>query len=164
MGPLMTIILDAATIAPTDRAEAIRETIWNSVVRVQIEHHPEPEQIVARGEITKLGRLTISSMRSNATAVQRTPRLAKDDMPPSVFLALQLSGSGIVIQGRREAVLRPGDLALYDSTVPYTLFNRTGIHQHCFRIPVADLALPPRLTPDLPPRRPPPNPPLPIVP
>jgi hypothetical protein len=110
---------------------------------VEIEHHPEPEQIVARGEITKLGQLTISSMRSNATAVQRTPRLAKDDMAPSVFLALQLSGSGIVVQGRREAVLRPGDLALYDSTVPYTMFNGTGIHQHCFRIPVADLALPP---------------------
>ncbi|MDT5182695.1 MAG: hypothetical protein QOI29_853, partial [Mycobacterium sp.] len=33
----MTIILDAATIAPADRAEAIRETIWNSVVRVEIE-------------------------------------------------------------------------------------------------------------------------------
>jgi len=155
----MTIILDAGTIAPADRAEAIRETIWNSVVRVEIEHHPEPEQIVARGEITDFGRLTISSIRSNATTVQRTPRLAKDDLAPSVFLALQLSGSGIVIQGRREAVLRPGDLALYDSTVPYTLSNGTGIHQHCFRIPVADLALPPgvirevtalRLSPDRP--------------
>jgi AraC-like DNA-binding protein len=155
----MTIILDAGTIAPADRAEAIRETIWNSVVRVEIEHHPEPEQIVACGEITKLGRLTISSMRSNATTVHRTPRLAKDDMAPSVFLALQLSGSSIVVQDRREAILRPGDLALYDSTVPYTLSNGTGIHQHCFRIPVADLALPPgvigevtalRLSPDRP--------------
>src|SRR5258705_3557998 len=131
MGPVMTIILDAATIAPADRAEAIRETIWNSVVRVQIEHHPEPEQIVARGEITQLGRLTISSMRSNATAVQRTPRLAKDDMPPSVFLALQLSGSGIVIQFRRATVLLTRHLGLYDSTVPYTLLHCIRIQHHC---------------------------------
>jgi AraC-like DNA-binding protein len=155
----MTIILDARTIAPADRAEAIRETIWNSVVRVEIEHQPEPENIAARGEITSFGRLTICSMRSNATSVQRTARLAKDDLAPSVFLALQLSGSNMVVQAGREAVLRPGDLALYDTTVPYTLFNGSGIHQHCFRIPVADLALPPgvigevtalRLSPDRP--------------
>src|SRR5258707_1053377 len=45
------------------------------------------------------------------------------------------------------------------ATVPYTLLNGTGIHHHCFRIPVADLALPPgvisevtarRLSPDRP--------------
>jgi hypothetical protein len=85
---------------------------------VEIEHQREPEHIVARGEITNFGRLTICSMRSNATSVQRTPRLAKDDLAPSVFLALQLSGSSMVVQGRREAVLRRGDLALYDTTVP----------------------------------------------
>lgn len=63
-------------------------------------------------------------------------------MAPSVFLGLQLSGSSIVVQGGREAVLRPGDLTLYDTTEPYTLLNGNGIHQHYFRIPVADLALP----------------------
>src|ERR1700681_4405860 len=92
MGPFMTIILDAGTIAPADRAEAIRETIWNSVVRVEIEHHPEPEQIVARGEITDFGRLTISSIRSNATTVQPPPRPPKTTWHPVCFSPCSFQG------------------------------------------------------------------------
>ena len=138
----MSIIVDAGKFEPADRAGAIRELIWNSVVRVEIEHQAEPRHIAAHGAITDVGRLTICSIRSSAATVRRTPRLAKDDLAPSVFLGLQLSGSTMVVQDGREAVLRPGDLALYDTTVPYTLLNGNGIHQHYFRIPVADLALP----------------------
>ncbi len=155
----MTIILDARKIEPADRVEVIREMMWHSVVRVHIEHQPDPQHIAARGAINHLGRLTICSVRSNATTVRRTAKLAKDDIAPSVFLGLQLSGSSVVVQGGREAVLRPGDLALYDTTAPYVLLNEHGIHQHFFRIPIADLALPPsaisevtavRLSPDRP--------------
>ena len=62
-------------------------------------------------------------------------------MEPSVFVGLQVTGSSAVVQDGREAVLLPGDLALYDTTRPYTLLNRDGIHQHYFRIPRAELAL-----------------------
>jgi AraC-like DNA-binding protein len=72
---------------------------------------------------------------------------------------MQVTGSSMVVQGGRQAVLQPGDLALYDTTMPYTLINDHGIHQHYFRIPRSDLALPSnaisqvtalRLTPDHP--------------
>ena len=138
----MPIVLDADSLVPSERAEAIRTLIWDSVVRVEIEHHPEPASIYARGQISTAGRLTICSIRSNATTVTRTPRLAHDPVDPYVFLGLQVSGSSMVIQDGREAVLRPGDLAVYDTRHPYTLVNDQGIHQHFFRIPVADLELP----------------------
>nr|WP_204358617.1 helix-turn-helix domain-containing protein [Streptosporangium sp. 'caverna'] len=109
---------------------------------MEIEHHPEPGRIAARGTITDIGRLNVCSISSNATTVRRTPRLASDDLPPSVFFGLQVSGSSMVVQGDRQAVLRPGDLALYDTSVPYTLVNKDGIHQHFFRIARSDLALP----------------------
>ncbi len=153
----MTVILDTQQVAPLHRAEAIREIVWKSVVRVEIEHHPEPGQISARGRITDVGNVGICSIRSNATTVRRTPKLARDDMAPSVFLGLQVAASSMVIQGERQAVLRPGDMALYDTTAPYTLLNDDGIYQHFFRIPRSDLALPPdaitqltaiRLSPD----------------
>ncbi|MER5325176.1 helix-turn-helix domain-containing protein [Streptosporangium roseum] len=140
----MATVIDTSAVAPTDRAEAIREVIWRQVVRVEIDHHPVPERISAVGAITQLGSLNICSVRSNATTVHRTPPLAGDDLEPSVFVSLQLSGSSMVIQGGREAVLNPGDLALYDTLLPYTLVNPEGIHQHFFRIPRAELALPPR--------------------
>jgi AraC-like DNA-binding protein len=138
----MAVILNAQSLPPRDRAEAIRDTIWGSVVRVEIDHHPDPRRIAARGAISDVGRLNVCSVRSNATTVRRTPGLIHDDRPPSVFLGLQVSGSSMVVQGDREAVLRPGDLALYDSTLPYTLVNDEGIHQHFFRVTQGDLALP----------------------
>jgi AraC-like DNA-binding protein len=138
----VTVILDADEAEPAARAEVIRELIWSRVVRVEIRHHPVAEQIRALGKITDLGRLTICSIESNATTVRRTPKQAHDDLEPSLFLGLQVSGTSMVIQGDRQAVLHPGDLALYDTTAPYTLLNDDGIHQHFFRIPIEDLALP----------------------
>jgi AraC-like DNA-binding protein len=98
--------------------------------------------VAAYGAITDFGRLTICSIRSNAVTVERTPKLARDDLAPSIFMGLQLAGSSMVIQAGREAVLRPGELVLYDSTAPYTLVDEEGIRQHFFRIPIDRLALP----------------------
>lgn len=138
----MTLILDAQALPPTDREEAIRTLIWDAVVRVEIAHHPDPASIRAHGRIIDAGRLNICSIRSNATTIQRTPRQAHDPVDPYVFLGLQLSGTSMVIQNGREAVLQPGDLAVYDTRRPYTLLNPHGIHQHFFRVPVSDLQLP----------------------
>jgi len=138
----MTLTFDTATISPKDRAELIRETIWNTVVKVEIKHTDNPARIQATGRIRKLGRISICSVRSNATTISRTARLTHDDLPPSLFLGLQITGSSMVIQGGRQATLGPGDLAFYDTTRPYTLLNDNGIHQHFFRIPRDHLALP----------------------
>ncbi|KOG10694.1 MULTISPECIES: helix-turn-helix domain-containing protein [Streptomyces] len=139
------MLIDTTAMAPGERAEAIREVIWSSVVRVEITHQPDPRLIRTAGVISRVGPLTVCSVRANATVVRRTPALARDDMEPSVFVGLQVTGSSVVVQDGREAVLRPGDLALYDTTRPYTLLNRDGIHQHYFRIPRTELALPERL-------------------
>ncbi|MFF3379324.1 helix-turn-helix domain-containing protein [Streptomyces sp. NPDC002680] len=139
----MSITFDTTRIPPSDRAEVIRDVIWGRVVRVDIRHHPRQELISAVGTISDVGALNICSVRSNATVVRRTPSLVRDDLEPSLFLGLQVSGSSMVVQGGREAVLRPGDLAVYDTTEPYTLVNESGIHQHYFRIPRRELALPP---------------------
>ena len=138
----MTITFDTAQIAAADRAEVIREAIWSSVVKVHITHQEDARRITATGQIRSFGRLTACSVRSNATTIRRTPRLTGDDSEPSLFLGLQVSGSSMVIQGGRQAVLGPGDLALYDTTLPYTLLNDDGIHQHYFRVPRADIGLP----------------------
>jgi AraC-like DNA-binding protein len=137
----MSVTLNTEAAAPRDRAELIRELIWDRVVRVEIEHQPEPRDIHARGQIVDAGRLTVCSIRSNATTVERTSALARDPDDAYIFIGLQLSGSSMVIQDGREAVLRSGDLAIYDTRRPYTLVNERGIDQHFFRVPVSDLEL-----------------------
>jgi AraC-like DNA-binding protein len=118
-------------------------------VKVDIDHHPDARQIVAVAEISSIGRVNICSVRSNATTITRSPKLARDEMDPSIFLGLQISGCSMVIQDGREATLHPGDMAIYDTTRPYTLLNERGIHQHYFRIPRRDLALPDRTLSDI---------------
>jgi AraC-like DNA-binding protein len=137
----MTLILDTRQIPEADRADAVRETIASTVVKVNIDFAEESGPSV-QGAITDIGQLRVCSVRSNALKVERTPRLARDDLPPSIFLGVQLAGSSLVVQGDREAVLRPGDLAFSDSTTPYTLLDGEGIRQHFFSIPMAALALP----------------------
>ena len=138
----MTLKLDTRSFPAQDRAEVVREAIAGTIVKVEITFPVEEHPVDARGVIADIGPLTVCSIHSNATVVERTPRLARDDMEPSIFLGLQSTGSSLVVQQGRETVLRPGDLVLYDSTAPYTLVDGDGIRQHFFRVPLSRLALP----------------------
>jgi AraC-like DNA-binding protein len=138
----MALILDTRGFAAAERAEVVRETIASTVVPVDIDFPAESGPAAVYGAITDLGPVRVCSVRSNATRVERTPRLARDDLEPRIFLALQLAGSSLIVQDGREAVLRPGELAFSESTSPYTLLDGDGIRQHFFSIPVAALALP----------------------
>ena len=138
----MTLQLDTRWFPTRDRAEVVREAIAGTIVKVEITFPVEEHPVDARGVIADVGPLTVCSIHSNATVVERTPRLARDDMEPSIFLGLQSKGSSLVVQQGRETVLRPGDLVLYDSTAPYTLVDGDGIRQHFFRVPLSRLALP----------------------
>jgi AraC-like DNA-binding protein len=46
------------------------------------------------------------------------------------------------VQNGREVTLKPGDLAIYDSTAPYALLSDAGVGGAFFRIPHAALAMP----------------------
>ncbi|NUR95103.1 MAG: helix-turn-helix domain-containing protein [Kribbellaceae bacterium] len=135
------MILDTRSVPVADRAEVVRETVAGSKVRVEI-GFPAEVPPATYGAFTQLGQLTVCSISSNAHTVERTPALARDGLVPSIFLGLQLSGSSLVVQGGREAVLEPRDLVLIESTAPYTLVDPDGIRQHFFRIPIAALGLP----------------------
>jgi AraC-like DNA-binding protein len=138
----MALILDTRRFAAVERADVVRQTIASTVVNVDIDFPAEGGPAAVYGSITDLGQVRICSVRSNATKVERTAALARDDLEPRIFLALQVAGFSLIVQGGREAVLGPGDLAFSESTSPYTLLDGDGIRQHFFSIPVAGLALP----------------------
>ena len=137
----MTVVLDTDEFDPGDRADVVRETIASTVVHVDIDFPREAGPAAVRGAITDFGAVRVCSVHSNATKVERTPTLARDDLEPRIFLALQMAGTSLIVQNGREALLRPGDLAFSDSTNPYSLIDAEGIRQHFFSIPVSALAL-----------------------
>lgn len=138
-------VLDTGSVPPRDREELVRHAVWESVVRIDIAHHVPPDDLSVHMALDDVGAIGICSARASAMTIRRTPRLAReDDEEPAVFLGLQMSGTGVVVQNDREALLKPGDFALYDTTRPYTLLFGEGVDQHFLRLPHAALALPAR--------------------
>lgn len=138
----MPVVLNTDDVDPSDRADYFREALDTTMVSVECHWHDNDLAATAHGVITALGDLTVCCGQTTAVRVERTPALARDAREPSVFINLQLSGSSMVVQGGREAVLRPGGLVMYDSTAPYTLLNAEGMSGEFFQIPHAALALP----------------------
>jgi AraC-like DNA-binding protein len=134
--------LDTFALAPRERADAIRDLVWESVVRVDIDHHVPADDMSVALALGACGDVGVCATRATATTVRRTPRLAREDTEPMVFVSLQRSGTSIVIQHGREAVLGAGDFAVYETTSPYSLLFDDGIDATFFRIPRAALALP----------------------
>ncbi|WP_035876528.1 helix-turn-helix domain-containing protein [Cryobacterium sp. MLB-32] len=68
-----------------------------------------------------LDELSIVEVTATGHQVLRTPALIARSERQYFKLNLQLSGHGILVQDNREATLRPGDIAVYDTNRPYTL-------------------------------------------
>ncbi|MFF2493172.1 helix-turn-helix domain-containing protein [Agromyces sp. NPDC058064] len=84
----------------------------------------QPEQPDAfRGDIRTASsdEVHLSVVTADAHEIRRTPELVARKEARFFKLGLQLSGSGLLIQDGREAVVRPGDLAIYDTNTPYSL-------------------------------------------
>ncbi|MFF8192915.1 hypothetical protein ACF05L_19075 [Streptomyces bobili] len=137
----MSQVLDTAFIPPQDREEVLRHAVWESVVAVDIDHRPPAEDISVRIGLGAVGPLRICSARATAVTVRRPERLARKDEEPAVFLGVQMSGTSLVVQNGRECLLRPGDLAVYESASPYTLLFDEGVDHHFIRFPRTALAL-----------------------
>jgi AraC-like DNA-binding protein len=137
----MTDVIDTREIAPDERYDAAYETIAANLARVDMAF-PRSAGLVLRGTLTHLGDIGHSSIDSNVSLVRRTPNEARDLLPPSIFLGLQMSGATLISQGGRSAVLRPGRMVLWETTNPYTLAEEAGIRQHYFRVSTDALGLP----------------------
>lgn len=75
------------------------------------------------GMISGRQMLDVGMMRLEAgpQTVTRSPQLIANGGAAHYKLSLQLAGNGLLLQDGREAVLQPGDVAIYDTQRPYTL-------------------------------------------
>ncbi|MGW6955215.1 helix-turn-helix domain-containing protein [Streptomyces sp. PAN_FS17] len=145
----MSSVLDTSFISQQDREETIRMALWESFVRVEVDHHPAARDICVRMGLGSVGPMRICSAQSTAVTVRRTSRLAREDEEPAVFIGLQMSGTSLVEQHGRQCLLQPRTLTVYESTAPYTLHFDRALHHHFLRIPRTVLALPDRVLRDI---------------
>jgi AraC-like DNA-binding protein len=81
----------------------------------------DPESWQGSLQALRLGTLQIATEESDAVEVVRTPRGAAADGHGHVFARLQLEGRVRLSQDGRSADLRPGVLAFYDASRPFSL-------------------------------------------
>ncbi|MFD5247802.1 helix-turn-helix domain-containing protein [Amycolatopsis sp. NPDC058340] len=68
-----------------------------------------------------LGSVVLAAVSASHAVVERTRRLIRQDDPELYKFGLQVSGSSVIEQDDRQARLRPGDLAVYDTSRPYRI-------------------------------------------
>lgn len=86
--------------------------------------------------------ILFSDIAASPHVAQRTPELIDRSGDPYYKLSLNLSGSCMIAQDGREAVLQLGDMALYDTSRPYTLVSDDHHHGLVMMFPRSELSLP----------------------
>jgi AraC family transcriptional activator of tynA and feaB len=66
-----------------------------------------------------IGRLMVADVRSTGQEVRRTPRLIRGADNAYFQIAIVTDGSARIGQDDRQAELRPGDCAVYETTRPF---------------------------------------------
>jgi len=79
--------------------------------------------------------LAYSKVRSTAHKVRRDKRRISQSTDDHFLLSLQVRGNGSLVQDGRNAILKPGDFALYDVTRPYNLMFDSEFEQLVMQIP-----------------------------
>jgi AraC-like DNA-binding protein len=108
-------------------------------LRVQSDR-PDPFRGDIRGAGTE--EVHLSVVTADQHVIERTPELVARRESRFFKLGLQLSGTGLLIQDNREAVLRPGDLAIYDTNSPYTLMFEESFSTTVLMVPHRLIELP----------------------
>ena len=83
----------------------------------------------------KIGSLRISSITTDAYDVYRTGTGIADSITDDFLVSFQTKGGSAIRQLDREAVLSPGDFAIYDSATPYHLHFANRLSQFVVQIP-----------------------------
>ncbi|WP_052668845.1 helix-turn-helix domain-containing protein [Nitriliruptor alkaliphilus] len=104
---------------PSERFAYWREAVCDRFVDLDV-HRLGESAFEGRVESHQIDRIRANRVGGTPMQVARTPRLVSRSSDAYFKVGLQLRGTGLLIQDGREAVLRPGQLAFYDSTRPFT--------------------------------------------
>jgi len=84
---------------------------------------------------TNFGELSLTRVESSSQRVFRTPSRIARANEEYVLFAFGATGVGGVIQDGREALIRPGEFAFYDTTRPYELSFDADFSQTILQVP-----------------------------
>ena len=141
----MARVLSTAQVDARDRLAYWTDAVCDAYVQLDCSV-PSDEAVSGEIRINTLATLELSKVTATAQRVRRTPSLIARAAEDYFLVSIQIAGVGVVRQDGREAVLAPGDFALYDSTRPYELDFAADFQQYVLMLPRPTLHAAPRRT------------------
>jgi AraC-like DNA-binding protein len=133
---------DVLTTMIARNISEFRAGVNDSFVPLQVtSDHPDRFRGVIRG--AGIDEVHVSDVRATDHVVERTPELIARGDRPYFKVSLMLAGRGLLVQDGREAVLSPGDLAVYDTSRPYSLVFDEDFRTMVVMFPRHLITLPP---------------------
>ncbi|MBP1325825.1 AraC-like DNA-binding protein [Leucobacter exalbidus] len=80
-----------------------------------------PKEFSGNFRTRNIGSTSITDIQASPHSVHRQMHAIRRDQNHHLKLSMQLEGSGLVLQDGRSARLEPGDVAIYDTSRPYTI-------------------------------------------
>lgn len=150
-------VFDAADLAAPERFDAWRQAVNAAFVPLRAEMHDgvgpgstgtartASAPVFSGGLLSQdLGAAGAAEVAGTAVSVWRGPAQIEAADPGVYKLGLQLRGYALLAQDGREAALTPGDLAIYDTTRPYSLDFPDAFSMFVLLVPRERLGLTPR--------------------
>jgi AraC-like DNA-binding protein len=130
----MQVVLATSAVAEKKRLQFWRDAVCDTFVELDCQAVSEGPFF---GEITtaQCDEMHFSRVRADGQTVDRTQGRIRRAREEIVLISVQTRGSGVVAQDGRQATLRPGDFACYDSTRPYTLSFDAQFEQIVLHLP-----------------------------
>ncbi|NKQ51317.1 helix-turn-helix domain-containing protein [Amycolatopsis sp. K13G38] len=125
-------------------SEAESLDYWRHVISeafVPLDATAERDRFQGQVCIDQLGAMVVSRVDAQPHRVRRTKAMIARRERGYYKLGLQLRGGCLLVQDGREAILRPGDFALYDTDRPYTLAFEDTTSMAVFMFPRERLRL-----------------------
>ena len=100
-------------------------------------HCNDPDRRTFAGRVVGLevGPFTVSRVTARRAEVARSSVVAATRRADDFHLEIPLRGVAVLAQGGREAVLRPGDFALYDNSAPFRYGFRSSFDELVIQVP-----------------------------
>ena len=131
-------VYDTAAVLPKDKFAFWREAVCESYVQLGCEAD-EKQRFEGRIDIARHDRLSISKVSGKAHEVKRRQRDIGAASEAFFLLSLQTRHTSRISQFGHSTLLRPGDMALYTSTDPYTLELDNDFSQVVVQLPTEAL-------------------------
>lgn len=122
--------------------EAWEDLICHTFVPLRARCSDDANSFTGLVDSAVIGSVTMADVSASHALVERTPRLIRSGDPELYKVGLQVSGTSVIEQDGRQACLRPGDLAVYDTSRPYRVTFSDDFRMTVAMFPRALVGLP----------------------